>query len=746
MRIRAFFHVFATIAILVICIAPTAIQAQHCTDYPHYLRWCAHVMAPTDVYGNSYARGVTVVGDRAYVGASEAGLAIYDVVDPANPVLLGVADTPGACETAVVKGNYAYVADRHTPGFCVVDVTDPSVPTVVGTAGTGSSPFYIEVAAIKPDTVCVLDYSYGVRLIDVSDPTSPDFYGGIANYGFPRGLDVEGPYLYVTNGSDLRIYDMTVAIEPDQLATHTLYGATGDVDVVGDHAYIVCRNDGLQIVDVSDPESPQDMGHFAIPTDDFTTEFIDVHVVGDLAFLKTSGSTGPGLRIVNVADPEAPYLVNSLGLAYQNFGPGLFVAGNHAYVSAENFGLFVADVSNTASPAIISSYVEQTFWPQAVAASGDCAYVLDQLFGFRVMDLNTTPAPTLLATVDLPGSAEKVVLDGGLAYVADGAGGLQIFDIADPYTPGIIGSVAPFGDQDDVDVQGSFAYLASPTRGLQVVDVSDPTNPFLRAEVNPPGSATGVAVDGNYAYLACQFNGLQVADIANPDAPTIIGELDIWGWPENLKIARDHAFLCTMEDGLYIVDISNPAAPESVSTLITPGLTWDVVVDGDLAYIADIEGGLQVVDISDLSDPRYLGSVDTPRHRVYGVARAGDRVCLADWEGGVHVIGQHCVPSPVPEGIVPQSHVSLTAFPNPFNPQTTIAFDLPSEQVVNLSVYDVSGRLVDVIVDNEIAARGRNEVVWRGRDMAGRVVSSGVYFYRLEAGSSTKTERMVLVK
>lgn len=84
--------------------------------------------------------------------------------------------------------------------------------------------------------------------------------------------------------------------------------------------------------------------------------------------------------------------------------------------------------------------------------------------------------------------------------------------------------------------------------------------------------------------------------------------------------------------------------------------------------------------------------------------------------------------------------------PNPFNPQTTIAFDLPRQEAVRLSVYDVSGRLVDVLIDNEIAAQGRNEVVWRGRDMAGRVVSAGVYFYRLEAGLYSETKRMTLVK
>jgi len=97
-------------------------------------------------------------------------------------------------------------------------------------------------------------------------------------------------------------------------------------------------------------------------------------------------------------------------------------------------------------------------------------------------------------------------------------------------------------------------------------------------------------------------------------------------------------------------------------------------------------------------------------------------------------------------GTGPSSLVLLPNYPNPFNPQTTIGFDLPSEQAVSLRVYDISGRLVGVVIDNETVAQGRNEVVWRGRDMAGRMVSAGVYFYRLEAGEYSETKRMALIK
>jgi hypothetical protein len=84
--------------------------------------------------------------------------------------------------------------------------------------------------------------------------------------------------------------------------------------------------------------------------------------------------------------------------------------------------------------------------------------------------------------------------------------------------------------------------------------------------------------------------------------------------------------------------------------------------------------------------------------------------------------------------------------PNPFNPQTTICFDLLVEMPVSLKVYDLSGRLVDIVLEHEMATPGRNEVVWTGRDQSGRQLPSGTYFYRLEAGGFVETKRMTLLK
>ena len=84
-------------------------------------------------------------------------------------------------------------------------------------------------------------------------------------------------------------------------------------------------------------------------------------------------------------------------------------------------------------------------------------------------------------------------------------------------------------------------------------------------------------------------------------------------------------------------------------------------------------------------------------------------------------------------------------FPNPFNPRTTIMFDLSRSGPVELAVFDVAGRLVKRLVSESMSA-GRHEAVWEGRDTAGRQASAGVYFFQLKTTDTIDTKRMTLIK
>jgi hypothetical protein len=94
---------------------------------------------------------------------------------------------------------------------------------------------------------------------------------------------------------------------------------------------------------------------------------------------------------------------------------------------------------------------------------------------------------------------------------------------------------------------------------------------------------------------------------------------------------------------------------------------------------------------------------------------------------------------------VPSKYLLHQNYPNPFNPQTHIAYRLPEANHVSLSIYNVRGQLVNRLVD-QYQLPGEHEAIWNGQDVYGTPVASGVYFYRLTAGSFQQVRKMLLLK
>jgi len=95
--------------------------------------------------------------------------------------------------------------------------------------------------------------------------------------------------------------------------------------------------------------------------------------------------------------------------------------------------------------------------------------------------------------------------------------------------------------------------------------------------------------------------------------------------------------------------------------------------------------------------------------------------------------------------IAPLATGIIGNYPNPFNPVTTIAFNVAREGLVNIEVYNIKGQKVKTLV-NEVMSTGQHSVLWNGDDAMGHNVSSGVYFYRMVSGGCVSVKKMVMVK
>jgi len=141
------------------------------------------------------------------------------------------------------------------------------------------------------------------------------------------------------------------------------------------------------------------------------------------------------------------------------------------------------------------------------------------------------------------------------------------------------------------------------------------------------------------------------------------------------------------------------------------------------------------------SDISSLISFDfSPVNNFRGVSNVNfDNVILAG-ENGTNIVTTTASVAVDTNDLLPVKTALNASYPNPFNPSTAINYDLSAEGMVNITVYDALGRTVAELV-NGVQNGGSHQITWNAADMA-----SGAYFVRMNAGSYTNTQKLMLVK
>ena len=110
---------------------------------------------------------------------------------------------------------------------------------------------------------------------------------------------------------------------------------------------------------------------------------------------------------------------------------------------------------------------------------------------------------------------------------------------------------------------------------------------------------------------------------------------------------------------------------------------------------------------------------------------------------GVPIVVQ--VVSAEPEPFAPEQFSLHQNYPNPFNPVTTLRYDLPENNLVNITIYDMMGRKVKTLI-NKTQNAGYRSIIWDATNDYGKPVSAGIYLYQIQAGEYISTKKMVLLK
>ncbi|MBA66203.1 MAG: hypothetical protein CMG55_10430 [Candidatus Marinimicrobia bacterium] len=94
---------------------------------------------------------------------------------------------------------------------------------------------------------------------------------------------------------------------------------------------------------------------------------------------------------------------------------------------------------------------------------------------------------------------------------------------------------------------------------------------------------------------------------------------------------------------------------------------------------------------------------------------------------------------------MPEQFILYPNYPNPFNPVTTIRYDLPEDSFVDVTIYDMLGNVVSNLVKTNQSS-GYKSIQWNATNNHGEPVSAGVYLYKIQAGDLVDTKKMILLK
>jgi len=334
---------------------------------------------------------VTVSGTHAYVGTIIDGLTsvgdafeAIDISNPASPVIVGKVMGPHG-ETAV-SGDHAYVVGPRNQGFHVFYLGNSSSPLALGSLQLPVVPFTQIALAVSGNYV----YVSGLKVIDVSNPASPQIVGSVDTPS--RALAISGSYVYVANDYLFRVIDVSNPTSPTIVSTlNNPWPALGPkaMAVSGNVAYVLVGQSGLYGVDVSNPAAPVVRGM----TSTSTNSANDVAVSGSYAYVCDYSA---GIRVIQLSPYPSGIVrtVDTPGGAY-----GIDISGSYAYV-ADGDRLRVLDISTPTAAAIVGSLDTQGQSAVDVVVSGSYAYVHEQ-DGVSVVDITSPAFPKPLGSLTI---------------------------------------------------------------------------------------------------------------------------------------------------------------------------------------------------------------------------------------------------------------------------------------------------------------------------------------------------------
>jgi hypothetical protein len=550
---------------------------------------------------------------------------------------------PSTSTLYIAAGYDSKDASYKSGGFQIYSLTDPSNPKNVGgyykstaypgsakisdTEGKAVSDIDARGLGLYNGIVFLADNNYGLRVIDVSDPTNlkevpltTQTDNEKSGYKQPN---ISGSFLATGGYVGLSVYPNPYNGKIYACVLDYYHG----VDV-----FDVTIPSAINAPEIKDTRTSLWYGSVSLLSDIFVTS-----TGGRLtAFVDGANSDGSEYALARldiVDNTDTSMTVTNYGFCnLPGDARGITVSGNYAYVAVST-----ASAVTTTSPEIPA--------------------------GLQIVDISKVPSTSVdVLTYPIVGSytanvdfAYSVFLDGTTLYLASGEAGLNKIDVQNVTAPIPMASLDSPLSADDVAVSSDthYTYMLDRKKGLRVFNSLTPQYPLLHGyleNVAPETQATGMCVSGNYAYISYNTGKIKVVDVSNPDTPVFTSSSVTMNSPQALTVSGNYLYIADGTSGLHVIDITDPLNPVDKGQTVTAGPALSVVVENTRVYVSEGKSGLEIFDVSNPAAPVSLGIAPMTDARAAAISHFGNLVYafVADGSSGLAIQNVTTITSSMP--------------------------------------------------------------------------------------------------
>lgn len=691
----------------------------------------------SDLYsGGQCSGGLFILSHYLFLGRGNT-LSILDITNNQNPEIIANYFIGMEINEIVAEDSLCIVAGREPTGITWIFVLNiENKENITEIARLNLNYDIISEKIIIKDNYLIIPTNSKVSIFDISAFPSFQLIGSISTGDGILFVDINYHYLFLNhrynNNSKILVYDVTDISNPILISSFPVSGYSDRNCFIIRDSLMFSFGSDVGIVNINDPYSLQEISHIALPEYCYTGEIKDsalflynltsghlftlkFSIPGDISITDTTEipefsynkiandylyGASDHLDIYSIDDSSNLSLTGEFQYSH-NLG-GIYYKDGMIYTVDLPNKLCGLDVSNPLQPYFrdnINLGANLEYWPDIDGANS----IL--IVGPYIYDISNKDTIRYLSQINNPSnpyvyrSCNDTLLE--ISNIPS-----LIYSIRDPNNPVYLGSFGSY--YNSVSFADTFVFGAPGSSNnlpyFEVYNISDPNNPIF---VQRPFL--------NYDELIYSLN------VKNNIISLLTGD-----GVNNYNMI------------LYQFSNYNSAPVRKGSWEMNTGFTYTQKRENENVFIQHGTSYLSKINISDLNQPvevaRFGGFGETQYFEVNN-----DTVYLIN-SNGFFIIDFDYVTNIINTKSLPNKFVLSQNYPNPFNPTTKIKYQIPELSNVKLSVYDILGREVRTLVNEEKPA-GSYEVEFNGTDL-----SSGIYFYRIETAKYSDTKKFVLLK